>query len=409
MMIQNGIAAILLWILLGANSLHACRKPGANFNEGVRLPTDSVVDQPAPSLNVVRSWLTDKNATAETAALFYNLKRLAKTRIIFGHQDATKRGYGWVNEQHRPQTVTSRSDVKDLTGSYPGLYGHDFLHIANFDRSSWFLYETDLAARLTIEAYERGGINSYAWHYANPVTKGSFYWDQSPVRAVEHILPGASYHEVYKSSLKQIAEFVKALKGKDGKLVPIIFRPFHEFDGDWFWWGKAHCTAAEYKSLYKFTVTYLRDSLSVRNLLYAWSPDRNFSTETMLMERYPGDDYVDLIGMDNYFDLRMGADTKPAADKLKILSDYANRKNKIAALTETGLDRIPQADWFTASLLKALTTHKPQLSYVMVWANTSEHFWTPYPGHPAEEDFKKFISNPLILMEDKLPAMYKLE
>lgn len=49
----------------------------------------------------------------------------------------------------------------------------------------------------------------------------------------------------------------------------LIVCPFHEFDGDWFWWGKAHSSVADYKTLYQFTVTYLRDSLGVHNFLYA--------------------------------------------------------------------------------------------------------------------------------------------
>jgi mannan endo-1,4-beta-mannosidase len=53
------------------------------------------------------------------------------------------------------------------------------------------------------------------------------------------------------------------------KGLMLIVCPFHEFDGDWFWWGKAHSSVADYKTLYQFTVTYLRDSLGVHNFLYA--------------------------------------------------------------------------------------------------------------------------------------------
>jgi mannan endo-1,4-beta-mannosidase len=332
--------------------------PGGNNNP----PADTI-----PSLSTVRSWLADKNATEETAALFYNLKKVSKTNILFGHQDDTKRGVtngatGWANEEHlNPKPPTGKSDVNDVAGAYPAVYGWDFLHIANFDRGNWFVYETNIARQLTIEAYDRGGVNTYAWHYANPVSKESFYWNDSPVEAVSKIIPGGSHNDLYKESLKQVAGFAKSLIGADGKAVPVIFRPFHEFDGDWFWWGKAHCTAADYKKLYQFTVTYLRDSLGVHNFLYAWSPDRNFDSETQYLERYPGDDYVDLVGMDNYWDLRQGTAPSVAGRKLKIVSEYAKRKNKIAAMTETGLDKIQQSDWYTQLLLKALQHEKMEL------------------------------------------------
>jgi mannan endo-1,4-beta-mannosidase len=369
---------------------------------------------PVPSLSTARSWLVDKNATEQTAAMFYQLKKLAQTRILFGHQDDTKRGVtdantAWANEQHLPPVSRDRSDVKEVTGAYPAVYGHDFIHIANFTTGAWFDYEKQIARELTIDAYNRGGVNTYAWHYANPVSQGSFYWDQSPVEAVSKIIPGGSFHAVYKASLKQVADFAKSLVGADGKLVPVIFRPFHEFDGDWFWWGKAHCTAADYKTLYRFTVTYLRDSLGVHNFLYAWSPDRNFTTESGYLERYPGDEYVDLVGMDNYGDLQTSTSPTVAAQKLKIVSDYAKTKNKLAAMTETGLQNLTQSNWYTQMLLKVLQAEKVELSYVLVWANTKNAYWTPYKGHSAESDFKTFRNNPYLVFGDKVLGMYELK
>lgn len=367
------------------------------------------------SLEEVKLLLVDKNATDETAALFYNLSRVSEEHILFGHQDATKRGVDgngteWANEQHLPAVATEKSDVKTVTGAYPAVYGHDFNHIVGFFEPSngWFVYEKEIARRLTIEAYNRGGINTYSWHYGNPVSRGSFYWSESPVKAVHRILPGGDYHNEYKTSLKTIADYAKSLIGADGKPVPILFRPFHEFDGNWFWWGQAHCTATEYKQLYRFTVEYLRDELGVRNFLYAWSPDRNFSTEAQYLERYPGDDYVDLLGMDNYGDLQTATTIATAAQKMKIVSDYAEKRHKVAALTETGLSNLGQANWHTAVLLKALQRQPVRLSYVLVWANRKDGFWTPYKGHPAEADFISFKNNDYVLFGDEIPNMYQL-
>jgi mannan endo-1,4-beta-mannosidase len=367
-----------------------------------------------PSLATARSWLVDKGATEQTAALFYQTKKLAQTKILFGHQDDTKRGVTdaatqWANEQHLPAVSCDQSDVKEVTGAYPAVYGHDFLHIANFTTGAWFDYEKQIARELTIDAYNRGGVNTYAWHYANPVSQGSFYWNDSQVEAVSKIIPGGSHNDVYKASLRQVADFAKSLVGADGKLIPVIFRPFHEFDGDWFWWGKAHCSASDYKTLYQFTVTYLRDSLGVHNFLYAWSPDKNFNTETQFLERYPGDEYVDLVGMDNYGDMQPGTSPTVAAKKLKIVSDYAKAKNKLAAMTETGLQKLTQSNWCTQMLLKALQSEKVELSYVMVWANTKDAYWTPYKGHAAESDFKAFKSNAYVVFGDKIPNMYELK
>jgi mannan endo-1,4-beta-mannosidase len=287
--------------------------------------------------------------------------------------------------------------VKKVTGAHPVVYGWDFMRIIDFytgERKAW---ETKITRDLTIDAYNRGGVNTYSWHYHNPVAKEGIWWRDAQVEAVKHILPGGSHHEVFKNSLRELADYTNSLIGADGKRIPIIFRPFHEMNGDWFWWGKGHCTAQEYKQLYQFTVKYLRDNLGVHNLLFAWSPDRAFTTEAQYLEYYPGDAYVDIVGMDNYFDLAPGNDPGVASRKLKIVSDYALKKGKVAAFTETGLDKLPQADWFTRQLLPALRSQPVQIAYVMLWSNTTDMYWTPPVGHPAESDFIQFKNSPSIL------------
>ena len=389
----------------------SCKKSASGDLSGGGSPMPPVVtpQDTVPAMATVHTWLVDKGATDETAALFYNLKKVSRTSILFGHQDDTKRGYDWANEQQFPGVSRERSDVKDVTGAYPAVYGHDFLHIANFADGAWFDYERDMARRFTIDAYNRGGVNTYAWHYANPVSKSSFYWSDSPVEAVSKIIPGGDSNGVFKNSLKEVADFAKTLIGADGKRIPVIFRPFHEFDGDWFWWGASHCTPDQYKALYQFTVTYLRDSLGVHNFIYAWSPDKNFTSESQYLERYPGDAYVDLVGTDNYGDLGATAAPSVASSKLKIVSDYAKSKNKIAALTETGLQNLTQTNWYTGTLLKALQNQKVDLAYVLVWANTKDAFWTPYKGQASAPDFVNFKNNSYLVFGDKVPQLYQLK
>ncbi|PRY53962.1 mannan endo-1,4-beta-mannosidase [Arcticibacter pallidicorallinus] len=408
----RGRALYIAALLVAASVSGSCKK--SNEDTEAVTPVSPLPEKDIPLLAEVRTRLTDKNATDETVALFYKLGEVAKTNILFGHQDATKRGVvgagtQWANEQQFTGVSNEQSDVRTVTGAYPAVYGFDFLHIANFTDGNWFDYERDIARKLTIEAYNRGGVCTYAWHYVNPVSKKGFYWSESPVLAVTRILPGGSDNATFKASLKTIADYAKTLIGADAKLVPIIFRPFHEMDGDWFWWGRSHCTPAEYQALYRYTVSYLRDELKVRNFLYAWSPDRGFSSEADYLIYYPGDAYVDLIGMDNYEDMKSVSSVSIAAGKLKIVSEVAVKKNKVAALTETGLANITQSGWFTQTLLKSLTLEKIRLSYVLVWASTKDTYWTPYRGHPAEADFLKFKNNAYVLFSDKMPTMYSLK
>jgi mannan endo-1,4-beta-mannosidase len=353
-------------------------------------------------LRDTRHYMADTEATKETTALFYNLQRISKTKVMFGHMEDNMNGYeGWTK-------VMGRSDVFDVTGAYPAVYGFDFGGITSFRSGNHISEEIQNIHDHVLEAYQRNGIITFSWHYSNPVSKGSFYWAQSPVNAVSEILPGGKYNQVFNESLAKIADFAAKLKYKH-RLVPVIFRPFHEFNGDWFWWGQAHCTADDYKALYRYTVTYLRDSLHVRNFLYAWSPDCGFTTQAQYTERYPGSAYVDVIGLDDYFDLKTGKSPRIAADKLKIVSDFALEQHKVAAFTETGLENLPQADWYTTMLLKAMEINPVHLAYVMVWSNRPKSFWTPYKGHPAEADFVQFKNDPLMLFGNKAEHIYTIK
>lgn len=349
--------------------------------------------------------LIDKKATKETNALYYNLYNLSKNNILFGHQHATEYGHGWRGEENK-------SDVKSVTGSHPAVIGVDFSGLSGRPDST--IEKTKIALRKNIaDTYDRGGVTTVSWHFYNPVTPTDFYWkDSVSAPAVKMIIPGGSHHEKYKQILQTIGNFAKSVKGKDGKTVPMIFRPYHEFDGDWFWWGRSHCTIEEFTGLWKFTVSYLRDSLGVHNFIYAFSPDNKFNSEAQYLERYPGTEWVDMVGFDDYGDFgRYGIyKLDSGIIKLKIVNDFALKANKLAAFTETGLESIPNTSWWTETLLKSLQANKLQLVYVLVWRNdvtSPTHYYAPFPGQVSEKDFIKFYDDPYTLFEKDLPAMYK--
>ena len=349
--------------------------------------------------------LIDLYATKETKALFKNLHKLSQNHILFGHQHATQYGHGWFGDENR-------SDVKSVTGSHPAVIGVDFSGLSG--RPENMIEKEKASLRKNIaDTYNRGGVTTVSWHFNNPVSPTSFYWNDSTVAAaVKNIIPGGTHHEQYKTILRTIAELAKSIKGNDGKTVPMIFRPYHEFDGDWFWWGKSHCTVDEFKNLWRFTVTYLRDSLQVHNFIYAFSPDNTFTTEEEYLERYPGNAYVDMVGMDNYGNFgRYGKyNLDSGYQKLKIVSDFAIKSNKLAAFTETGLESIPNTTWWTDKLLATLQRSKLKLCYVLVWRNDSKsptHYYAPFPGQVSEQNFIQFYNDPYSLFEKDLKKIYK--
>jgi mannan endo-1,4-beta-mannosidase len=364
-----------------------------------------------PNANAVLPLMVDKNATDETAALFYNLKMNSAENIIVGHQDA------YLNFYANSGVNDEVSDMKLLTGKNPGLFGVDFMFITDEENtgeaSNWW-YQQELAIIDAVKkAYARGNVIAFTWHFRGDHSERSFYANdlsstqkQSVFRS---ILPGGTNHEYYKTKLQKVADIADKLKDENGKPIPFIFRPFHEFDGGWFWWGKPYCTPEEFIQNYRFTVEYLRDELNVHNILYAFAPDNQFSSEPVYLERFPGNDYVDIVGFDNYGDYdgkgQTGIDN--AASKLKIVSDYGRMNKKVAALTETGLwvadgGSLSPEDFYTSVILNSLTKEEVEIAFLMFWNNYSTGYYVPTPGKSGASDFIQFEEEVYTLMEDDI-------
>ena len=180
--------------------------------------------------------LVDKKATKETKALFKNLYKLSQQHILFGHQHATEYGHGWAGDDNR-------SDVKSVTGSHPAVIGIDFGGLSGRPEAE-IEKEKNRLRKIITDTYNRGGVITVSWHFSNPVSPGGFYWvDSISKPVVRHLIPGGTHHQQYKQILETIAGLANSAKGRDGKTVPMIFRPYHELDGNWFWWGRKHCTA----------------------------------------------------------------------------------------------------------------------------------------------------------------------
>lgn len=376
--------------------LFSCSKDKDGDKENPPLP-----DEPALSAPVA-----DQQATYATKALFLNLRKTMGTGILIGQQDATWYGIGdgsgWRGDE-------DRSDMKSVTGSHPAVIGWDLENVIK-TKLGWISTDDPYQIRKrVVENFRRGGINTLSWHMHHPVTFGKF--DDKTPGGVAAILPGGAKHIHYKTVLQLLAGYFKSLKTDDGQLVPIIFRPFHEHNYTWFWWGDQLCTPDEYKALYRFTVQYLRDEMKVHNVLYAYSPDRLGGNWNSFMERYPGDEFVDLIGIDNYWEFRSEESAATAVKGLSDLVKYADSKNKIAALTETGIDKLPDDAWFTKVLWNKILqdTNASRIAYLLFWRNANTgHFYVPYPGHSAEADFKTVFADPYSLFLNDIRDMYKV-
>lgn len=333
---------------------------------------------------------TEAEAEAQAATpaqnLIATLDSVAKSgHFYFGHHDDPAYGYDW-------QYVEGNSDVKAVTGEYPGLMSWDLGMIEkdsakNLDGVPFAFMAAEIAKQNA-----RGGINAISWHPLNPATDGTA-WDvtKAPLKELES---NKAIADTLDAWIGRAADFIGSLKDAQGNAIPVVFRPWHENSGSWFWWGAEHATPQQYIDLWKRT-RRIFDEKGINNVVWAYSPDKDLDKEAYF-STYPGDEYVDILGTDIYhFGGEAGTAEyqKRIKSQLPMVVEEAKKRGKIAAFTETGLEGLPMDKWYTTVLMPSI--QDLGIAYVCVWRNARHqdkagHFYVPYPGHPAEADFKAF-------------------
>lgn len=362
--------------------------------------------------------LADSAATPEAQALLRYLHGVSQSgHILYGHQ----------NDMHRKvgKAIASDSDTYDITGDYPAVVGMDGLALTGNELELSAQDKTKgrtLARKLAdiaIKADSKGAIVTMSCHMPNfaevakrPKVDGHYDYtgyspDHTGGNVVSRILPGGDLNEVFNGYLDLVAEFDSYLQAAN---VPLIFRPFHENMGSWFWWGAGHCTEEEFRQLFIYTEQYLQGK-GLHNMLYAYSPGGGEThSEADYAVRYPGNRYIDICGLDMYArdpERGDGFLDEEFPNTLDIVEKFAASHRKVAAVTETGIlcgnsamakNGIKYHQWFTdASHIMA----KHHMAYFLTWSNFNEkNFDQPYMvdeerGHEMVNDFVDFYNDPV--------------
>ncbi|MDR0829193.1 MAG: glycoside hydrolase family 26 protein [Prevotellaceae bacterium] len=340
---------------------------------------------------------SQNNAVKTKAELLEVLKKTAeKGEILYGHQDDFFYGHSWVGEN-------GRSDTKDVCGAYPAVLGIDLGKIEYNSEFSLDSVPFAFMREKIIEHCSRGGIVAASWHVDNPMTNGNS-WDIACDTVVRAILNETSEtHAVFMQYLKNLSDFLLTLKYENGENIPLIFRPYHENSGSWFWWGKNFCTENEYIALWRLTKNYL-DARGLTNLIYCYSPNLG-ADKAEYLSRYAGDDFVDLLGFDIYqfpqknengeiVDLADGVYIENVTRSLSFLTEIGKEHNKPIAFTETGCESIPNPKWWSETLLPAIENFP--ICYVLTWRNAHnrpEHYYSTFAGEQSADDFLIFFNN----------------
>ena len=369
--------------------------------------------------------IVDAGATADTGSLFAYLKAQQDEGILFGQQHVTDVGVTF------DEADGVQSDVFAGTGEYPAVFGWDSLIIDGREPPGVPGDTRENNARRLAEGFVQadalGGINTLSTHLPNFVTGGDF--TDTDGRVVSQILPGGSKHGEYNAYLDMIALAATSAVRDDSSLVPVIYRPFHENTGSWFWWGAAHATPGEFKEIFRYTVEYLRDTKGVHNLLYSFSPNGSFGGDPeRYLSTYPGDQWVDILG----YDLYEGSDANESSDAfiasavedLAMITVEADARGKVPAFTEFGRngDRTIKESGnksltYYTDLLAALKADPDasRIAYMLTWANWDlSQFYVPYPAfgttveHEMFGDFMAFYNDPETIFSAGVGSPYEI-
>ncbi len=353
--------------------------------------------------------ISDENATKETVVLFDNLVEIANKGVIVGQHEAYTRRMG-----ENGASYSNVSDIEKLTGEVPLLNGQDLAFVTDdkLKPGNWYDQQADIIRESVIKSHEFGVLTSFSWHFREPYAGKDFYvkyMDESDptlkMKAFKSIKEGGENHDYYCAKLDILAEFFESLRDENGDLIPVIFRPFHEMGGKWFWWGIPHyATAEDYKEVWQFTADYLRKEKKVHNLLFAYSPDKDFSTEEVFMEFYPGDEYIDIIGFDSYWDFSLGDHIlQGLMNQYKLVDGIAKERGKVFAHTECGYDlsKPKLNNLFMDYFYKAISESGAKVSFTMFWSNKEGSLFTPIESSDQDmkDDFIRFFKDELIITQ----------
>ncbi len=213
--------------------------------------------------------LTNPNAQKNTVKLYTFLCSLSGKGILSGQQEC-------------PRDMTKGDEltyIQKVSGHLPAILGLDYIDNdykgTNERAKAW---------------HEKGGIVSICWHWGIPPHGVGYHSSQESVDMEELLTPGTALHQGFLDNMDVTA---KALAELCNAGIPVLWRPFHEFDGAWFWWGKGGSEA--FKKLWRIMYDRFTNLHQLHNLIWVLG----YSHE-MHDGWYPGDDVVDCIGADAY-------------------------------------------------------------------------------------------------------------
>lgn len=301
--------------------------------------------------------MTDDAAKAVFAdAQVGQVIRVAVKDVAAGAQGSFKNS-GWSE-------IASGTDYFDISGDYTLVITEDVLKSLQ-------------EGGLIISGHDYTAVAVYLENNGtalDPNKDYAFYKADTEFDATNATVEGTWENKVFTEDLKNAAAYLKLLRDAD---IPVLWRPFHEAAGGWFWWGK---DAASFKSLWIAMFNYFKTE-GLDNLIWVWTTEGNDA------DWYPGDQYVDIVGRDVY--------NKETADCVSEYTSIAeNYGNKIVSLSECGTVGLISEQWASGA----------RWSWFMPWYDGTNEDGSPVV-HADEAWWKDAMSQEFVVSREELPSM----
>lgn len=253
-----------------------------------------------------------------------------------------------LSGQHNYPTTRSvySQEIYRKTKKHPALWGQDFSYGLGRLES---IYDRAGMVQEAIVQFQQGAWVTLMWHAVSPLDEEPVVFQKGVLKKLSKetwqalLTPGTQVHSRWLRQVDTVAVYLKQLQQAR---VPVLWRPYHEMNGDWFWWG-AH--PFEFRQLWRMMYDRLTCFHGLDNLIWVWSVYAQQSDAEVYAPYYPGEGYVDVLGQDAYG----GIFSKRDYQAMNLLAE-----GKPIAWTE--LDRLPSEDILAA---------QPRWVWWMTWAD----------------------------------------
>lgn len=345
---------------------------------------ESVVLDPMPQL-------TNPNATKEARNVYRFLLEQNGKKIISGVQSDGPGNFD-----------TNASTVLRYSGRYPAMVGWDFIFLHYSPTPAGWTWIVDYGDMSNIiDHWNDHGLVSYMWHWTVPSTpeewemgknydfsKYGFYSSDTSFSIENALTEGTWEHELIMQDIAKVAGYLQILQDAG---VPVIWRPLHEAAGNydlyggngaWFWWGTGgpeHC-----KKLFRLMRDKFENEYGLNNLIWVWTHQATGGAEEHWKEWYPGDEYVDIVGVDIYAE-NTGARNFEYESAVRLTGG-----KKLVTISECGNMSAPAV----------LFAARNKWSWFHTWSTSYSDFKCNTPDH-----WSKVMNSSLVITREDMPSL----